>query len=45
MPEIISSRIAWAASLDATKAQVPTEETKYHRKVSPVRAIVDLLAF
>ena len=29
----ITSRIEWSASLDPTKAQVPTEETKYHRKV------------
>lgn len=45
MTELITSRVAWAASLDPTKAQVPTEETKYHRKVCPFRAIVDLLAF
>ena len=30
----ISSRVEWSASLDPTKAQVPTEETKFHRKVS-----------
>lgn len=45
MTELIASRIAWAASLDPTKAQVPTEETKYHRKVCPTRAIDDLFAF
>lgn len=31
----ITSRIVWSASLDPTKAQVPTEETKFHRKVCP----------
>ena len=45
MAELITSRIEWAASLDPTKAQVPTEETKYHRKVCPIRATVDLFAF
>ena len=30
----VSSRVQWSASLDPTKAQVPTEETKFHRKVS-----------
>ena len=29
----ISSRVSWSASLDPTKAQVPTEETKFYRKV------------
>lgn len=27
------SRIEWFANLDTTKAPVPTEETKFHRKV------------
>ncbi len=31
----ITSRVEWSASLDPTKAQVPTEETKFHRKVRP----------
>ena len=35
MANLITSRIEWSASLDPTKAQVPTEETKYHRKVCP----------
>ncbi|CDO73198.1 hypothetical protein BN946_scf185007.g253 [Trametes cinnabarina] len=34
-----SSRIEWSASLDPTKAQVPTEETKFHRKTSIIATI------
>ena len=36
MANLITSRIEWSASLDPTKAQVPTEETKYHRKVGTI---------
>ena len=36
MSKAITSRIEWAASLDPTKAQVPTEETKFHRKVRTI---------
>ncbi|KAI0778599.1 pyruvate kinase [Trametes elegans] len=34
-----TSRIEWSASLDPTKAQVPTEETKYYRKTSIIATI------
>ena len=33
MSDKLTSRVQWSASLDPTKAQVPTEETKFHRKV------------
>ncbi|KAI0814893.1 pyruvate kinase [Irpex lacteus] len=35
----IKSRIEWYAQLDTTKAPVPTESTKYHRKTSIIATI------
>ena len=35
----IRSRIEWFSQLDTTKAPVPTEETKFHRKVCCPRLV------